>query len=118
MRRSALDIQSVRDGFGAGGGWLWKLPRPCPGCAQPGDDGPSGGVARRTSAHQQRETIQKGKERSRHTGNGSQRTFDRRRVDAAKIILPCKDIVVVDNVSFHKVGGVQEAIQARGAELR
>ena len=29
-----------------------------------------------------------------------------------------KDIVVVDNVSFHKVGGVQEAIQARGAELR
>jgi transposase len=29
-----------------------------------------------------------------------------------------KDIVVVDNVSFHKVAGVQEAIQARGAELR
>jgi hypothetical protein len=26
--KSALDIQSVRDGFGAGGGWLWKLPRP------------------------------------------------------------------------------------------
>jgi hypothetical protein len=25
--KSALDIQSVRDGFGAGGGWLWKLPR-------------------------------------------------------------------------------------------
>lgn len=29
-----------------------------------------------------------------------------------------KDIVVVDNVSFHKVTGVVEAIQARGAELR
>jgi transposase len=29
-----------------------------------------------------------------------------------------KDIVVVDNVSFHKVGGVREAIQARGAEFR
>jgi transposase len=29
-----------------------------------------------------------------------------------------KDIVVVDNVSFHKVAGVEEAIQARGAELR
>jgi transposase len=28
------------------------------------------------------------------------------------------DIVVVDNVSFHKVAGVEEAIQARGAELR
>jgi transposase len=29
-----------------------------------------------------------------------------------------KDIVVIDNVSFHKVAGVEEAIQARGAELR
>src|SRR5256884_2171136 len=29
-----------------------------------------------------------------------------------------KDIVVVDNVSFHKVAGVEEAIQAGGAELR
>ena len=29
-----------------------------------------------------------------------------------------KDIVVVDNVSFHKVAGVEEAIQAAGAELR
>ena len=29
-----------------------------------------------------------------------------------------KDIVVVDNVSFHKVAGVEEAIQACGAELR
>jgi len=29
-----------------------------------------------------------------------------------------KEIVVVDNVSFHKVAGVAEAIQARGAELR
>ena len=28
------------------------------------------------------------------------------------------DIVVVDNVSFHKVSGVEEAIQARGASLR
>ena len=28
------------------------------------------------------------------------------------------DIVVVDNVSFHKVAGVEDAIQARGAELR
>jgi hypothetical protein len=25
--KSALGIQSVRDRFGAGGGWLWKLPR-------------------------------------------------------------------------------------------
>jgi DDE superfamily endonuclease len=29
-----------------------------------------------------------------------------------------RDIVVIDNVSFHKVTGVQEAIQAAGAELR
>jgi transposase len=29
-----------------------------------------------------------------------------------------KDIVAVDNVSFHKVAGVEEAIKARGAELR
>jgi transposase len=29
-----------------------------------------------------------------------------------------KDIVVVDNVSFHKVAGVEETIQAGGAELR
>ena len=29
-----------------------------------------------------------------------------------------KDIVVIDNVSFHKVAGVEEAIQAGGAELR
>src|SRR5438034_1814795 len=29
-----------------------------------------------------------------------------------------KDIVVADNVSFHKVAGVEEAIQAGGAELR
>src|SRR5882724_2177502 len=29
-----------------------------------------------------------------------------------------RDIVVVDNVSFHKVAGVEEAIQAAGAELR
>jgi transposase len=29
-----------------------------------------------------------------------------------------RDIVVIDNVSFHKVAGVEEAIQARGAELR
>jgi transposase len=29
-----------------------------------------------------------------------------------------KDIVVVDNVSFHKVAGVEEAIQTCGAELR
>src|SRR5438445_8337527 len=29
-----------------------------------------------------------------------------------------KDIVIVDNVSFHKVAGVEEAIQASGAELR
>jgi len=29
-----------------------------------------------------------------------------------------RDIVVVDNVSFHKVAGVEEAIEARGAELR
>jgi transposase len=28
------------------------------------------------------------------------------------------DIVVADNVSFHKVAGVEEAIEARGAELR
>jgi transposase len=28
------------------------------------------------------------------------------------------DIVVADNVSFHKVAGVKEAIEARGAELR
>jgi transposase len=28
------------------------------------------------------------------------------------------DIVVIDNVSFHKVSGVEEAIQARGASLR
>jgi hypothetical protein len=25
--KSALGIQSVRNGFGPGGGWLWKLPR-------------------------------------------------------------------------------------------
>jgi hypothetical protein len=25
--KSALGIQSVRNGFGAGGGWLWELPR-------------------------------------------------------------------------------------------
>jgi transposase len=29
-----------------------------------------------------------------------------------------KNIVVIDNVSFHKVAGVAEAIRARGAELR
>jgi transposase len=29
-----------------------------------------------------------------------------------------RDIVVIDNVSFHKVAGVEEAIEARGAELR
>jgi transposase len=29
-----------------------------------------------------------------------------------------RDIVVVDNVSFHKVRGVEAAIQARGASLR
>lgn len=29
-----------------------------------------------------------------------------------------KDIVVVDNVSFHKVSGVEEAIRAAGASLR
>jgi transposase len=29
-----------------------------------------------------------------------------------------KDIVVIDNVPFHKVAGVEEAIRARGAELR
>src|SRR5262249_15544959 len=29
-----------------------------------------------------------------------------------------RDIVVLDNVSFHKVAGVEEAIQDRGAELR
>lgn len=29
-----------------------------------------------------------------------------------------RDIVVIDNVSFHKVAGVEEAIQAGGAELR
>jgi transposase len=29
-----------------------------------------------------------------------------------------RDIVVIDNVSFHKVAGVEEAIQAAGAELR
>lgn len=29
-----------------------------------------------------------------------------------------RDIVVVDNVSFHKVAGVEEAIQAAGASLR
>src|ERR1700716_4447764 len=29
-----------------------------------------------------------------------------------------RDIVVVDNVSFHKVAGVEEAIQAAGATLR
>ena len=28
------------------------------------------------------------------------------------------DIVVADNVSFHKAAGVEEAIEARGAELR
>lgn len=33
-------------------------------------------------------------------------------------ILKRRDIVVVDNVSFHKVAGVQEAIQAAGASLR
>ena len=25
--KRALGIESIRDGFGAGGGWLWKLPR-------------------------------------------------------------------------------------------
>ena len=29
-----------------------------------------------------------------------------------------RDIVVIDNVSFHKVAGVEEAIKVRGAELR
>lgn len=29
-----------------------------------------------------------------------------------------REIVVIDNVSFHKVAGVEEAIQAAGAELR
>jgi transposase len=29
-----------------------------------------------------------------------------------------RDIVVIDNVSFHKVSGVEEAIQAAGASLR
>jgi transposase len=29
-----------------------------------------------------------------------------------------RDIVIIDNVSFHKVAGVKEAIQAAGAELR
>ena len=29
-----------------------------------------------------------------------------------------RDIVVLDNVSFHKIAGVEEAIDARGAELR
>jgi transposase len=29
-----------------------------------------------------------------------------------------RDIVVVDNVSFHKVAGVEEAIKARGAGLQ
>jgi transposase len=29
-----------------------------------------------------------------------------------------RDIVVIDNVSFHKVAGVEEAIRAAGAELR
>jgi transposase len=29
-----------------------------------------------------------------------------------------KDIVIIDNVSFHKVAGVEDAIEARGAELR
>src|SRR5262245_46332405 len=29
-----------------------------------------------------------------------------------------RDTVVVDNVSFHKVAGVKEAIKASGAELR
>jgi transposase len=29
-----------------------------------------------------------------------------------------RDIVVIDNVSFHKVSGVEEAIQAGGATLR
>jgi DDE superfamily endonuclease len=29
-----------------------------------------------------------------------------------------RDIVVIDNVSFHKVAGVEEAIQAAGGELR
>jgi transposase len=29
-----------------------------------------------------------------------------------------RDIVVIDNVSFHKVAGVEEAIRAGGAELR
>jgi transposase len=31
---------------------------------------------------------------------------------------PAGDIVVADNVSFHKVACVEEAIEARGAELR
>jgi transposase len=29
-----------------------------------------------------------------------------------------RDIVIIDNVSFHKVAGVEEAIRAGGAELR
>ena len=29
-----------------------------------------------------------------------------------------RDIVIIDNVSFHKVAGVEQAIQAGGAELR
>jgi transposase len=29
-----------------------------------------------------------------------------------------RDIVVIDNVSFHKVAGIEEAIRAAGAELR
>jgi transposase len=29
-----------------------------------------------------------------------------------------RDIVVIDNVSFHKVAGIEEAIRAGGAELR
>src|ERR1700674_2147497 len=33
-------------------------------------------------------------------------------------VLKRRDVVVVDNVSFHKVGGVEEAIQAAGASLR
>src|SRR5690349_8568451 len=25
--KNSLDIRSIRDGFGAGGGWAWELPR-------------------------------------------------------------------------------------------
>ena len=38
-----------------------------------------------------------------------------------QILAPCLkngDIIVMDNVAFHKVAGVREAIEARGASLR